>query len=142
VWDIGGQKAIRPYWKNYFENTDGLVYVVDSSDEVRLKECTEELQSLLAEDNLKNVPLLVFANKQDLQFALDAEEILNTLSLMEIKDRTWTIQACSAVTKEGLQEGMEWLVKTISEKKWSTMPMNEKDIPYVLRDRKSDIRGV
>jgi hypothetical protein len=37
---------------------------------------------------------------------------------------------------------MEWLVKTISEKKWSTMPMNEKDIPYVLRDRKSDIRGV
>jgi ADP-ribosylation factor-like protein 3 len=93
VWDIGGQKAIRPYWKNYYENTDGLVYVVDSSDEVRLKECTEELQSLLA------------------------EEILNTLSLMEIKDRTWTIQACSAVTKEGLQEGMEWLVKTISEKK-------------------------
>lgn len=101
VWDIGGQKAIRPYWKNYYENTDGLVYVVDSSDEVRLKECTEELQSLLAEDNLRNVPLLVFANKQDLQFALDAEEIMNTLTLMEIKDRTWTIQACSAVTKEG-----------------------------------------
>ncbi len=117
MWDIGGQKAIRPYWKNYYENTDGLVYVVDSSDEVRLKECTEELQSLLAEENLKNVPVLVFANKQDLQFALDAEEIMQTLTLMEIKDRTWTIQACSAVTKEGLQEGMEWLVKTISEKK-------------------------
>lgn len=117
MWDIGGQKAIRPYWKNYFENTDGLVYVVDSSDEVRLKECTEELTSLLTEDALKNVPLLVFANKQDLQFALEAEEIMSTLTLMEIKDRTWTIQACSAVTKEGLQEGMEWLVKTISEKK-------------------------
>ena len=129
VWDIGGQKAIRPYWKNYYDNTDGLVYVVDSSDEVRLKECVEELQSLLAEDALKNVPLLVFANKQDLQFALEAEEIMNNLTLMEIKDRTWTIQACSAVTKEGklfnqhtnynigLQEGMEWLVKTISEKK-------------------------
>ncbi len=117
MWDIGGQKAIRPYWKNYFENTDGLVYVVDSSDEVRLKECTEELTSLLTEDALKNVPLLVFANKQDLQFALEAEEIMSFLTLMEIKDRTWTIQACSAVTKEGLQEGMEWLVKTISEKK-------------------------
>lgn len=101
VWDIGGQRTIRPYWKNYFENTDGLVYVVDSSDEERLKECTEELQSLLVEDNLKNVPLLVFANKQDLQLALDAEEIMGNLQLMEIKDRTWTIQACSAVTKEG-----------------------------------------
>jgi ADP-ribosylation factor-like protein 3 len=77
------------------------VYVVDSSDEVRLKECVEELQSLLAEDALKNVPLLVFANKQDLQFALEAEEIMNNLTLMEIKDRTWTIQACSAVTKDG-----------------------------------------
>lgn len=75
VWDIGGQKAIRPYWKNYFENTDGLVYVVDSSDEVRLKECSDELQSLLVEENLKNVPMLVFANKQDLQFALEAEEV-------------------------------------------------------------------
>jgi len=63
VWDIGGQKAIRPYWKNYFENTDGLVYVVDSSDEVRLKECSEELQNLLGEENLASVPLLVFANK-------------------------------------------------------------------------------
>ena len=73
MWDIGGQKAIRPYWKNYYENTDGLVYVVDSSDEVRLKECTDELQQLLIEENLVNVPLLVFANKQDLQFALDAE---------------------------------------------------------------------
>ena len=66
VWDIGGQKAIRPYWKNYYENTDGLVYVVDSSDEVRLKECSEELQSLMAEENLQKVPMLVFANKQDL----------------------------------------------------------------------------
>jgi GTPase SAR1 family protein len=63
VWDIGGQKAIRPYWKNYFENTDGLVYVVDSSDEVRLKECSEELQNLILEETLKNVPVLVFANK-------------------------------------------------------------------------------
>ncbi len=55
----------------------------------------------MGEDNLKNVPLLVFANKQDLQFALEAEEIMNSLTLMEIKDRTWTIQACSAVTKDG-----------------------------------------
>ena len=75
VWDIGGQKAIRPYWKNYYENTDGLVFVVDSSDDNRLQECTEELDSLLTEDSLKDVPVLVFANKQDLQFALDAEEV-------------------------------------------------------------------
>ena len=63
MWDIGGQKAIRPYWKNYYENTDGLVYVVDSSDDVRLKECADELTNLMTEENLVGVPVLVFANK-------------------------------------------------------------------------------
>ena len=101
MWDIGGQKAIRPYWKNYYDNTDGMVFVVDSSDEERLNECVEELNALLAEEGLAKVPLLVYANKQDLQFALEAEEILNHMKLMEIQNRTWNIQACSALTKEG-----------------------------------------
>jgi ADP-ribosylation factor-like protein 3 len=63
VWDIGGQKAIRPYWKNYYDNTDALIYVVDSSDEARIKECFDELASLMEEADLKEVPLLVYANK-------------------------------------------------------------------------------
>mmetsp|Transcript_5371 Transcript_5371/g.9020 ORF Transcript_5371/g.9020 Transcript_5371/m.9020 type:complete len:80 (-) Transcript_5371:104-343(-) len=79
-----------------------MVFVVDSSDEERLTECVEELQALLAEEGLQKVPLLVYANKQDLQFALEAEEVLNHLKLMEIQSRTWNIQACSALTKEGL----------------------------------------
>lgn len=118
MWDIGGQREIRPYWKNYYENTDGLVYVVDSSDDIRLKECNEELQSLLNEDDLKGVPLLVYANKQDLDMACEAPEVCEALKLEDIKsDRTWNIQACSAVTKEGLSDGMEWLIKTIGDKK-------------------------
>ena len=83
---------------------------------MRLKECAEELISLLSEEALKNVPMLVFANKQDLQFALEADAVMETLKLAEIGDRTWNIQACSAFTKEGLSDGMEWLIKTISEK--------------------------
>ena len=63
MWDIGGQKAIRPYWKNYYENTDGMVFVVDSSDEERIAECVEELNALMAEEDLAKVPLLVYANK-------------------------------------------------------------------------------
>ena len=81
---------------------------------MRLKECQQELAQLLVEEDLKNVPLLVFANKQDLDFARDADEVMTHLQLAEIKDRTWNIQACSAVTKEGLSDGMEWLIKTIS----------------------------
>ena len=117
MWDIGGQREIRPYWKNYYEHTDGLVYVVDSADDMRLKECNDELQQLLLEEDLAKVPLLVYANKQDLDMAVDASEVMEALKLEDIKERTWNIQACSAVTAEGLSDGMEWLIKTIEAKK-------------------------
>ena len=66
VWDIGGQKHIRPYWKNYYANTDGIIYMVDSADKRRTDEAAEELEGLLKEEALIGVPTLVFANKQDL----------------------------------------------------------------------------
>ncbi|CAJ1394611.1 unnamed protein product [Effrenium voratum] len=95
VWDIGGQKAIRSYWSNYFEASDALVYVIDSSDRRRLEESTEELRALLAEEALSTIPLLVFANKQDLLQASPAEEVAEALSLSSISDRIWNIQAAS-----------------------------------------------
>ena len=116
VWDIGGQREIRPYWRNYYEQTDALVYVVDSADEMRVEEVKQNLQELLQEEQLKNVPLLVFANKQDLEMALEAPEVMEILELNNISDRGWNIQACSAVSQQGLNEGMEWLIQTINTK--------------------------
>merc|ERR1712022_88684 len=116
VWDIGGQKTIRPYWKNYFENTDALIYVVDSSDKRRLEEAAQELGELLEEDKLGSIPVLVYANKQDLMSAVPGEELIETMGLMDIKDRPWQIQPSSAKTGVGLQEGMEWTVKQCGSK--------------------------
>eukprot|EP00762_Andalucia_godoyi_P000200 ANDGO_02329.mRNA.1 ADP-ribosylation factor-like protein 3 len=113
VWDIGGQRTIRPYWRNYYESTDGLVYVVDSADRRRLEESGVELQLLLEETKLAGVPLLVFANKQDLINALPAHEIADAMNLHAIRDRPWQIQACSAKSGDGLSEGMEWMVKNM-----------------------------
>ena len=48
VWDIGGQKHIRPYWKNYYANTQAIVYMVDSADKRRADECAEELETSVA----------------------------------------------------------------------------------------------
>jgi ADP-ribosylation factor-like protein 3 len=76
VWDIGGQKDIRQYWQMYFDNVDGLIFVVDSMDDIRVNESNGELQALLAEDKLKNVPFLIFANKQDLDMALPVDEVI------------------------------------------------------------------
>ncbi len=90
---------------------------MDSADTARTAEAHEELQTMLKEDDLKNVPLLVFANKQDLAFALSAQEIAEALMLDSIKDRKWSIYACCALTKEGIQEGMEWLVNSLPKTK-------------------------
>ncbi|KAI8849015.1 ADP-ribosylation factor family-domain-containing protein [Chytridium lagenaria] len=116
VWDIGGQKAIRPYWRNYFDSTDVLIYVIDSSDKRRLEETGEELNQLLEESKLASVPLLVFANKQDLVDALPGDEIAIGLNLNSIRDRKWHICPCSAVQGEGVSEGMEWAINVCMKK--------------------------
>jgi ADP-ribosylation factor protein 1 len=66
VWDVGGQDKIRPLWRHYFQNTQGIIFVVDSNDRDRVVEAREELQRMLNEDELRDAILLVFANKQDL----------------------------------------------------------------------------
>ncbi|XP_015444126.1 ADP-ribosylation factor-like protein 2 isoform X1 [Pteropus alecto] len=75
IWDVGGQKSLRSYWRNYFESTDGLIWVVDSADRQRMQDCQRELQSLLVEERLAGATLLVFANKQDLPGALSSNAI-------------------------------------------------------------------
>ncbi|GAB0092399.1 ADP-ribosylation factor-like protein 3 [Sergentomyia squamirostris] len=116
VWDIGGQSKIRPFWKNYFENTDVLIYVVDCTDRKRLKETSEELTELLIDEKLKGVPLLVFANKQDVSSCLKTAEIAETMGLINLKGRSWQIQGCSGLQGTGIQEGMDWICQTIKNK--------------------------
>lgn len=137
VWDVGGQKSIRPYWRNYFDQSDALVYVIDSADRKRLEETGQELSDLLDEEKLAGVPVLVFANKQDLVNALSPDDIADTLNLYTIRDRPWQIQPCSGVLRapclvppvgcklmsfallcaakkgERLREGLEWLCKNL-----------------------------
>lgn len=48
--DVGGQKTLRTYWRNYFEKTDALIWVVDAADKFRVQDCREELAGLLLEE--------------------------------------------------------------------------------------------
>jgi small GTP-binding protein len=193
LWDIGGQRTIRAYWRNYFEQTDGLIWVVDSCDEARLQVCQHEMQQVLQQERLAGATLLVFANKQDLLVvqsqsssslassssssqphnnhdnntnsdhdemgcgdggvpqnnkddatlletaststttlaaattttttaaaALSCDEISQALELNDQNirhdQRHWSIQPCSAVTGQGLVEGIDWLVEDISNR--------------------------
>eukprot|EP00550_Attheya_septentrionalis_P006950 CAMPEP_0198295332 /NCGR_PEP_ID=MMETSP1449-20131203/27277_1 /TAXON_ID=420275 /ORGANISM="Attheya septentrionalis, Strain CCMP2084" /LENGTH=188 /DNA_ID=CAMNT_0043995613 /DNA_START=35 /DNA_END=599 /DNA_ORIENTATION=- len=81
VWDIGGQDKIRPLWRHYFQGTQALIYVVDSNDTERIEEARLSLHSVLSADELQDVVLLVFANKQDLPHAMCPSEITEKLAL-------------------------------------------------------------
>ena len=85
IWDVGGQDKIRPLWRYYFQNTQGIIFVVDSNDRDRIAEAREELQQMLNEDELRDALLLVFANKQDLPNAMNAAEITEKLGLHSIR---------------------------------------------------------
>ncbi|CAN6646739.1 ADP-ribosylation factor-like protein 1 [Trichomonascus vanleenenianus] len=115
VWDLGGQTSIRPYWRCYYANTTAVIFVVDSTDKDRIDTCSEELQTMLKEEELADAALLVFANKQDQPGALSASEVSKALKLVELKDRSWSIMACSAIRGDGLHEGLDWLVNVINE---------------------------
>ncbi|KZO94929.1 ARF/SAR superfamily [Calocera viscosa TUFC12733] len=116
IWDVGGQRSLRPYWRNYFEQTDGLVWVVDSADRLRMPDCKDELFSLLTEDRLAGASLLIFANKQDIKGALSVKEIHDALALGSIKSHRYRILPCSAVTGENLVEGFDWIVDDIASR--------------------------
>ena len=106
VWDLGGQTSIRPYWRCYYANTAAVIFVVDSTDIERLSTASDELAAMLSEEELRDAALLVFANKQDQPGAKGAGEISEALKLGELKDRNWTIVACSAIDGRGVSEGM------------------------------------
>lgn len=108
--DLGGQTSIRPYWRCYYANTAAVIFVIDSTDIERLSTASEELAAMLNEEELRDTALLVFANKQDQPGAKGAGEISEALQLGELRDRNWSIVACSAVDGRGINEGMDWLV--------------------------------
>ncbi|XP_054452126.1 ADP-ribosylation factor-like protein 14 [Anoplopoma fimbria] len=111
VWDVGGQKKMRPHWRHHYADTAGLMFVVDSWDQKRLEEARKELHRVLKSESLRGVPLVVLANKQDLQAALSPEALCQTLDLRRLcEGRSWFIQPCSATTGMGLEEGFRRIV--------------------------------
>ncbi|NXA48888.1 ARL14 protein, partial [Nothocercus julius] len=107
-WDVGGQQKMRQLWGSFLENTDGLLYVVDSSDKQRLEESKKELERVLRSEFIKNVPVVLLANKQDLPGALNAEEVTRRFNMKKYcSDRNWYVQPCCAITGEGLSEALK-----------------------------------
>jgi len=117
VWDVGGQDKIRPLWRHYYHNTNGLIFVVDSNDRDRIAEAKDELQRMLGEHEMRNAALLIFANKQDLPNALSPNAMSEELQLSGLRSRRWFIQPACGTTGDGLYEGLDWLSRALGSKR-------------------------
>ena len=117
VWDVGGQTKIRPLWQHYFENTDAVIFVVDSADKERFAEAREELEGILDDDRVRNASLLVFSNKSDMPRSATTSEVSENLGLHKHRNRDWFIQSTCAVNGEGIVDGLEWLANNLKNKK-------------------------
>ncbi|KAE9988351.1 hypothetical protein Vi05172_g6701 [Venturia inaequalis] len=127
VWDVGGQDKIRPLWRHYFSGTQGLVFVIDSSDRDRLDEARTELARIIQDREMKDALLLVFANKQDVPGAMRPDELSRRLKLDEIaKNHLWKVEPSCATTGEGIFEGLAWLGNNVKSKKMEMLNKGER----------------
>ena len=113
-WDIGGSDKIRgkycPEWRKHYKNTTHVIFVVDSNDRERVCWAKQEFAEVMQEEYLKDIPVLVFANKQDLPNHLTTDELVEQLELESIlESKHWHIQPCCAISGDGLKEGFDWI---------------------------------
>ncbi|XP_062866913.1 ADP-ribosylation factor-like protein 11 [Trichomycterus rosablanca] len=116
VWDVGGHESMRSNWKYYLEGCKALVYVVDASDHSRINEAKMALNIILSDHNLKDVPLMVLANKTDMQNSMTINDVSSGLDLKSCTNRDWEIQACSALQGLGLHQAFQSVAKMITKK--------------------------
>jgi small GTP-binding protein len=117
VWDVGGQDHLRTLWHHYFDNVDGLVFVIDSTDVRRLHVARAELEGIYQHDSMKYVPLIVLANKQDSEDALTGEQIAGKLDLLAWPEGSYYIIPCCAINGDGITDAFTILAQMIRTQK-------------------------
>ena len=127
IWDVGGQDKVRPLWRSYTRNTDGIVFVVDSVDGERMEEAKVELIRTARTPEVAGVPILVLANKQDLPGSRDPPEVEKLLSLHEMStSHLCTVHSCCAITGEGLEDALETLYQMILKRRKTLKQIKKK----------------
>ncbi|XP_032809018.1 ADP-ribosylation factor-related protein 1 [Petromyzon marinus] len=114
-WDLGGQEELQSLWDKYFAECHGVIYLIDSVDEGRLVESRDAFDKMVSSEALDGVPLLVLANKQDMEGCLTVPDIKTAFSdcATKIGKRDCLVQPSSALTGDGVNEGIEWMVKCV-----------------------------
>ncbi|XP_064023336.1 ADP-ribosylation factor-like protein 13B isoform X3 [Pogoniulus pusillus] len=124
IFDLGGGKRIRNIWRNYYAESYGVIFVVDSSDIARMEETKQAMIEVLNNPKISGKPVLVLANKQDREGALSEADIIESLSLEKLVNEhkcLCQIEPCSAIMGCGkkidksIKKGLYWLLYIIAK---------------------------
>eukprot|EP00601_Ochromonadales_sp_CCMP2298_P016440 CAMPEP_0173239018 /NCGR_PEP_ID=MMETSP1142-20121109/12969_1 /TAXON_ID=483371 /ORGANISM="non described non described, Strain CCMP2298" /LENGTH=181 /DNA_ID=CAMNT_0014169965 /DNA_START=84 /DNA_END=629 /DNA_ORIENTATION=- len=118
VYDMSGQGRYRALWEHYYADVEAIIFVLDSTDRLRLAVAREELEQLLAHADISKsaCPIVFFANKRDVAGSMGPEECTGELQLDRIRERPWAIWPSNAITGEGVNDGIEWLCANIGNR--------------------------
>ena len=115
IWDIGGNKMVRKLWKQYFCNTNGLIWVYDMSKKETYEESQNELKSILYEPDIKSdIPLLIIANKSDLN--KEGNSINDYINAIQdcLSNRPYFIKECNYDDLDSYKDGLDWLYNNMN----------------------------
>ncbi|BFU23903.1 ADP ribosylation factor, putative [Entamoeba histolytica HM-1:IMSS-B] len=112
-WDVSGAAKFRGLWKSYYPNVKCIAYVFDNTDNDRFDESKTALLNMLADNDLKGMPFIIYVNKIDLKPY--EPSFADKLALTELQKSRCQIFPCSAYTGEGLMDGLDWMCYTLKK---------------------------
>lgn len=120
-WDLGGQLGLRSIWEKYYDEAHAVIYVVDAECTSRFEDSKSALEKVLQHEDLQGAPVLILANKQDLEEAVSTDELSQYLDIKKLDERDYKFQAVSAFDGLGIKEGVNWLVDAMERSKRTEM---------------------
>ncbi|KAL0491825.1 ADP-ribosylation factor-like protein [Acrasis kona] len=116
VFDMSGQGRYRYMWECFYQKLDGIIFVIDSTDDQRLCVARDELYAILRHKDVESTPILILANKQDLDNAISPADLTTALHLYALNAREWNLVATDALKGTGIEDGIRWLSDSVVKK--------------------------
>lgn len=102
-WDLGGQVKVRSIWERYYSEAHAVVFVIDSADISRFEEAKLAHDAVVQHEYLANIPVVIFANKQDLPAALSLSDVALNFENANAPTKIFPI---SSITGEGVHDAL------------------------------------
>ena len=116
IWDLSGKEEYRKFWKLFYDNVDGFIFVVDSNDRNRIEEAAKIFNQLINEEKLKDLPFIIYISKQDKKDAISFKEVTEKLNICNVKERVYECLATDSKNCKSLASGLDFLKSKIERK--------------------------